>query len=137
MPAPANQYPPGFHLALSQLGTKTYQGRRAPTVKLWPSAHPDVCPLRALAAYTQACLHPQAPPGSPVTQYLLCPLTAGHTGFKNCALSSSCMAYRLRQHLQSAGLYNGETCHSFRRGVLQHAQSEVADQASLLILGQI
>lgn len=134
---PSGQYPAGYHLVLAQLGTKTYQGRRAPTVLIPPALDADVCPVRALATYTQACLQPGVPPGSPVTEYLFRPLTRGHRGFRNAAMSSSGMAYRLRQHLQNAGEYTGESCHSFRRGVLQHAQTGGATEGELLALGQI
>jgi hypothetical protein len=52
-------------------------------------------------------------------------------------MSSSGLTSRSRQHLKSAGLYNGKTCHSFRRGALQHAQALGADEASLMALGQM
>lgn len=47
------------------------------------------------------------------------------------------MSYRLRQHLQSAGIYDGDTCHNFRRGTLQRAQTEGADEAFLMTLGKM
>lgn len=52
-------------------------------------------------------------------------------------MSSSVMAYRLRQRLQSAGFYKGKMCHSFRLGTLQHVQVEGADEAPLMALGQM
>jgi hypothetical protein len=63
-------YPVGFHLVMSQLGTKTYQGCRAPPVQLWPVGDLELCPLRVLAEYSQACLLPGAPAGSAITSYL-------------------------------------------------------------------
>ena len=130
-------YPVGFHLVMSQLGTKTYQGCRAPPVQLWPVGDLELCPIRALAEYSRVCLLPGAPAGSAITNYLFRPLRSDHAGFKESAMSSSGLTYRLRQHLQSAGLYDGETCHSFRRGALQHAQAAGLDEASLMALGQM
>lgn len=39
--------------------------------------------------------------------------------------------------MQSAGIYGGETCHSFQRGILQHAETKGADEAAVLALVQI
>lgn len=74
---------------------------------------------------------------SAVTGYIFQPLQPVHAGFKECAMSSSGTCFRLRQHMQSAGIYNGETCHSFRRGTLQHRETKGADEAALLALGQM
>lgn len=52
-------------------------------------------------------------------------------------MSSSDMGYRVRQHLQSAGIHNGKACHSFWRDALQQTQSEGVGEATLLALGQV
>lgn len=103
--APQFVYPAGHHLVLAQLATKTCQGWRAPFIQLWPANDLEVCSLRAITTYSCTCLHPQAPAGSPTTQFFR-PLWLDHTEFKDSARSSSSMAYHLRQHLQSAGIYN-------------------------------
>lgn len=46
------------------------------------------------------------------TFHLLPPLSKEFC-YYHCNPTSSSIAYRLRQHLQSAGIYNGETCHFF------------------------
>ncbi|GLC46805.1 hypothetical protein PLESTB_001801300 [Pleodorina starrii] len=137
LPGGLGGYPDGFRLLLSQLGTKTYQGVRAPPVMLEPNAAPEMCLVRALAEYMQACGAPGAPPGSGLTGYLFRPLRADHTGFREAPLGSSGLTYRLRQHLQQAGLYGGETCHSFRRGTLQHMEANGAETAAMLARGQM
>lgn len=116
---------------------KPYQGCCAPPVQLWPVDDSELWPLRASPSISRARLSPEAPAGSAITQYLFRPLQPDHTGFKDCTMSSSSLAYRLHQHLQSAGLYSEETCHSFRRGALQHSQAEGADEATLIMLGRI
>lgn len=57
------------------------------------------------------------------------------SGFVDCAMSSSGLTYRLRQHLhKSARLYDGETC---QFSVLQYSQAAGADEVSLMVLGQM
>ncbi|GLC41162.1 hypothetical protein PLESTB_001797700 [Pleodorina starrii] len=130
---PWEAYPAGFHLVVSQLGTKTYQGRRAPPVRLAPVEEMGFCFVRTLAQYLGFCRRG----GWPVQGYLFRPLEPNQSGFSERPLGSAALSARLRLHLQGAGLYEGETCHSFRRGALQHARSVGVPTAGLLELGQM
>lgn len=58
----------------------------------------ELCPLQALAVYMQACQAPKAPAGSTIQEYLFQPLQPDHSGFKECAISSFNLTYRLRQY---------------------------------------
>jgi integrase len=49
------------------------------------------------------------------------PLNKRRDGFEEEALSSSALRKRIQQHLKDAGLFEGETLHSFRRSAVQRA----------------
>ena len=57
------------------------------------------------------------------TGYLFRPLNERRNGFKHEAMSSGTMRRRIQQRLKEAGLFEGETLHSFRRSAVQHAAS--------------
>ncbi|KAG2436840.1 hypothetical protein HXX76_006360 [Chlamydomonas incerta] len=123
-------------LCFRERGTKTYKLARAPPVYLAPDLwEPRLSVPRVLALYLALCSAPDAPPGSRVQDLLFRPLTPDQRGFKDAPLSSSSMGARLRLHLHAAGLYGGETVHSFRRGALQNAQATGLPEASLLEKG--
>lgn len=62
--------------------------------------------------------------GDPVgLGYLFRPLNERRNGFKPEPMSSGTMRRRIQQRLKEAGLYEGETLHSFRRSAVQHAAS--------------
>lgn len=120
-------------LVVSQLGTKTYQGRRAPARDLAPAPVTSQCFVRCLAVYLKLC----SEGGWAVGDWLFRPLRADRRGFEERAMSTSDLNYRLRRHLEQAGLGEGETCHSFRRGSLQHARATGAGLDALLQLAQM
>jgi hypothetical protein len=101
------------------------------------SAEPAFCLPRTLAYYMWCCSQSDAPPGSGVTDLLFRPLAPDQRGFKDAALCSASLAARVRLHLQAAGLFAGETVHSFRRGALQAAEAAGGEVAALLGLGQL
>jgi integrase len=53
--------------------------------------------------------------------YLFRPLSRNRNGFENEPLKSDAMRRRVQKHLKAAGLYEGETLHSFRRSAVQHS----------------
>jgi integrase len=53
--------------------------------------------------------------------FLFKPTNRRRDGFVNEPLSSDAMRRRVQKHLKDAGLYAGETLHSFRRSAVQHA----------------
>jgi integrase len=60
--------------------------------------------------------------GQPVEDgFLFRPLNRKRNGFMNEALKSDAMRRRVQKHLKAAGLFEGETLHSFRRLVVQHS----------------
>lgn len=93
--------------------------------------------IRTLALYQGLCGLPSAPPGAALTGFLFKPLRSDRKGFEESALSSSSLGSRLRLHLTLAGLYEGESCHSFRRGTLQHAAAQGADRPALQEFAQL
>jgi integrase len=69
--------------------------------------------------------------------YLFRPLTRKRDGFEDSALSSNALRRRIQQHLRDAGLFEGETLHSFRRSAVQNAASiEGYDVRRLMELGR-
>jgi integrase len=53
--------------------------------------------------------------------YLFRPLSRNRNGFENEPLKSDAMRRQVQKHLKAAGLYEGETLHSFRRSAVQHS----------------
>jgi hypothetical protein len=76
--------------------------------------------------------------GHPIgTENLFRPLNKRRDGFKNGALSANALRKRIQQHLKEAGLYEGETLHSFRRSAVQGAaEMEGFDVLRLMALGR-
>jgi integrase len=55
--------------------------------------------------------------------FLFRPLNRKRDGFEDSALSSNALRRRIQQHLRDAGIFDGETLHSFRRSAVQNAAS--------------
>ncbi|GIL66332.1 hypothetical protein Vafri_19905 [Volvox africanus] len=130
---PDFRVPQGTLLRIEELGTKTHQGRRAPAIMVRPYQEPSACPLGALSLYMDACHAANAP----VQGYLFRPVTRGGQAYREAALSTEALEHRLGLHLKTAGLFGGETVHSFRRGSLQHALRSGITEADLMRLSHI
>jgi hypothetical protein len=58
-------------------------------------------------------------------------------GFEDVALSANALRKRIQQHIKDAGLYEGETLHSFRRLAVQDAAGiEGYDVQKFMALGR-
>jgi integrase len=69
--------------------------------------------------------------------FLFRPLNRQRNGFMNEPLKSDAMRRRIQKHLKAAGLFEGETLHSFRRSAVQHAADiEGHDVKRLMELGR-
>lgn len=69
--------------------------------------------------------------------FLFRPLNKKKDGFVDQALSAGAMNRRIQKQMQSAGLHEGETLHSFRRSAVQHAaQIEGYNVARLMERGR-
>jgi hypothetical protein len=69
--------------------------------------------------------------------FLFWPLTRQRDGFEDVPLSSAALRKRVQIHLKDAGLFEGETLHSFRRSAVQNAaKMEGYDVARLMELGR-
>lgn len=55
------------------------------------------------------------------SEFLFRPLNKRRNGFEDTGLTAEAMSRRVQKHLLKAGLYEGETLHSFRRSAVQHA----------------
>jgi integrase len=65
------------------------------------------------------------------------PLNRRRDGFEETALSANALRKRIQLHLKEAGLYEGETLHSFRRSAVQSAaEVEGFNVAKLMELGR-
>lgn len=53
--------------------------------------------------------------------FLFRAVNRSQNGFVNEAISSDTLRKRLQKRLKDAGLFEGETVHSFRRSAVQHA----------------
>ena len=133
LPAENEPYSSGVVLRIDQLGTKTYRAIRAPPIRLLPGPDASTCAIRALARYLAAVTSL----GAPASRYLFRPLDRTQTTFADSPFSTAAIAARLRLHLQTAGLYEGEAAHSFRRGSLQHDAATGATLPDLHARGQI
>jgi hypothetical protein len=69
--------------------------------------------------------------------FLFRPLNRQRDGFEDVPLSSAALRKRVQSHLKDAGLFDGETLHSFRRSAVQNAaKMEGYDVARLMELGR-
>jgi integrase len=65
------------------------------------------------------------------------PLNRRRDGFEDSALSANALRKRIQMHLKDAGLYEGETLHSFRRSAVQGAaEMEGFDVPKLMEMGR-
>lgn len=87
------------------------------TVRMEPSAEIPVGSgfLEAATRLISSCEVIGQPIGN---GFLFRPFNEQRTGFKNESMSSGTM---IQQRLKEAGLFEGETLHSFRRSAVQHA----------------
>ncbi len=138
LPQPAldRPYPRGVQLYVWELVDKTHQFGRAAPYRLESAGGGALCPVEALAKYYYACRGARAECG-PVTGFVFRPLDRSRQRFEERALSTSTLGARLRSHLCAMGLYGGETCHSFRRGRLQHEVAQGAGLSELMALGHM
>jgi hypothetical protein len=59
------------------------------------------------------------------TGFLFRALNRSRNGFEEKPITSSALRKRIQKRLQEAGLFEGETLHSFRRSAVQHAAIEL------------
>ena len=117
--------PDGYPLLLAPYGTKTVRGQRAAPITLSATGQPAHSFVHRLVYY----LHHRGQ--EPCVHYLFSPLTRNQQSFKDAYMASSAIGKRVKQHLQTAALYAGESNHGFRRGHIQ------ADAAAGLSSSQI
>ncbi len=118
--------PDGFTLLLAPYGTKTVRGQRAGPISVTAKGEPAHSFVRRLVMYLhQRCME------SPF-RYLFSPLTRGQQGFKDEGMTSSAIGKRVKQHLETATLYAGESNRGFRRG---HIQADAAAGVSTRQIG--
>ena len=100
------------------MGTKTRKTRHPGVVELACGGDAGgVTLLSVLPDYAEA----MAARGAPLRDWLFRPGTASENGgFEDAPMTRSAAASRLKDHLEAAGVYLGETAHSFRRGSAQH-----------------
>lgn len=130
-------YPRGAQLYVWELVDKTHQFGRALPYRLESAGGGALCPVEALAQYYYACQGPDGIACGPVTGFVFRPLSRSRQRFEERALGTSTLGARLRAHLCTMGQYGGETCHSFRRGRLQHEVAQGAGLAELMALGHM
>ncbi len=131
-------YPAGFRLYVWEQGDKTHQLGLADPYELVSRQGDPLCAVEAVARYLAACRSAAGTvAGAAPVDYLFRPLSVDRQGFADAPLSTSTLGARLRQHLGAAGIYGGESCHSFRRGRLQHELGRGMSTARLMALGHM
>ncbi len=116
----------GFTLLLAPYGTKTVRGQRAAPISVTAKGEPAHSFVHRLVMYLhQRCMEPPF-------RYLFSPLTRDQQGFKDEGMTSSAIGKRVKQHLETATLYAGESKHGFRRG---HIQADAAAGVSTSQIG--
>ena len=68
---------------------------------------------------------------APIQDYLVRPALKCCKGFKDQPLTPQSLAARLKVHLSQIGQYEGESRHSFRRGMAQHRTDQGESQSSV------
>lgn len=109
-------------------GTKTNKQSRIKQDPVHLQLHDDhtLCTLRRLWTF----MYQSSLSGHAITHYVFRPLTPSHSKFKEVPMTSSCSIKMLQQRLKAANLYNGETCHSLRRGGVQHTHATLGRLAA-------
>jgi hypothetical protein len=107
----------GFCVYIIPNGTKTVKGRRADAQCFVVTDDSQFCFLRRLLAFVHHCKGA----GFPISSYLFRPLDGSKKSFKEQAYLSSGLWHSIAKYLTLAGLFEGETAHSFRRGGMQAA----------------
>ena len=105
-------------LTLRPNGTKTIKGRRSGPCVLTAGDGTAPSFLGHLPAYLKHRMLDIAPGSA----FLFSPLTADRRQFENSCMRASDIGNRMRQHLEQAALYAGESNHGFRRGHSKHCQ---------------
>lgn len=130
----------GVRLCIWEWGDKTHQAQRAEPyfLEMLPAEEVDVCAVRALALYHAACeIAGRARSGVRIEGYVFRPLTKDRREFQEAALGTPAIGRRLEAALRDLELDGGETCHSFRRGRLQHEAAKGAGVPELLAMGHM
>lgn len=124
---PLKSFQQGTVLTLRPNGTKTVKCQRSGPFSL--SVGNDSCHsfLSRLPSYIQR----RAESGFLAPYHLFSPLAADRRCFKTSPMSASDVGKRLRQHLEHAGLYAGESNHGFRRGQMQSMANTGANSAEI------
>jgi hypothetical protein len=123
---------PGSSLCLRAMGVKAYQGKRAPglTFAYEPSTYNFVACLQQYLIQLRAT-------GYDCEKGVLFPSMHGELSRWR-PMADTRMRLLISKHFTRAGCFAGETCHSFRRGSLQFANSDLgADSMALSALAQI
>jgi integrase len=129
-------------LRFDQIDTQAEQARPgwSKTVQSEPSSVIDLSAARGgrFMKSAAALIHEMESQGHPVgTGPLFRPMNKQRSGFNGEALSANALRKRVQQHLKDAGLYDGETLHSFRRSAVQSAaEIEGFDVTRLMALGR-
>ncbi|GAQ93183.1 putative Phage_integrase [Klebsormidium nitens] len=96
--------------------------RQEPSARI-PLAAPESQSRLTFVAAAEALLLGMVEGGHPVGEdgFLFRAMNRSRTGFVNEPMSSDTLRKRLQKRLKEAGLFEGETVHSFRRSAVQHA----------------
>jgi hypothetical protein len=116
----------GYHLCLRAAGVKAYQGKRAPALLF--AYEPSSSNFVARLQQYMLTLHAS---GYDCEQGVLFPSMHGPPSAW-APLAETRLRLLIRKHLTHAGCFQGETCHSFRRGSLQFAKNSLGAGASTL-----
>ena len=95
----------GFQLTLRPNGTKTVKYQRSGSFTLTVTEDLQHCFLARLFSFIQHRL----PAGQVASTYLFSPLTANCRSFADAPKRVTSIGHRLNRHLESAGLYAGES----------------------------
>ena len=96
--------------------------RQEPSARI-PLAAPESQSRLTFVEAAEALLLGMEEAGHPVGEdgFLFRAMNRSRTGFVNEPMSSDTLRKRLQKRLKEAGLFEGETVHSFRRSAVQHA----------------
>ena len=106
----------GFQLTLRPNGTRTVKCQRSGPFTLTVTEDRQHCFLARLFRFIQH----RFPAGKLASTYLFNALTANRSCFADAPMKATSIGHRLNKHLESAGLYAGESNHALRRGQIRN-----------------
>ena len=91
------------------------------------------CDVLCFSTWLQLAVHHYSAAGQPITNHITRPLQVGSKVFAERAMSSSNACARLVKQLKELGMYQGQSDHSTRGGVMIHKQQQLQETCTEIV----